>query len=335
MIRLKGFLRTGLHLARFACGYLAYARTGVCAPSSFLSMRQLFCLTNGRFNDSMALANRWLHEARPAQATCGILGELSAADVAAARREIDRNGFCVFPQRLDAELCHALRSFALDTPLRIVGDQQTGPTFKRYDPDHPVAVKYDCEQQTLLECEAAQQVVFDPGLREIAQAYFRAEPVQDLAAMWWSTAAGAGPSSAAAQLYHFDMDRLKFLKFFVYLTEVDTDTGPHCYIARSHRRKPAPLLRLDRIPDDEMFRHYRREEEVEITGPIGTVAAVDTRGFHKGKPLQRGHRLMLQVEFATDLFGCSYPRLRLNERFGSFARTAIQRHPYTYCNYVT
>ena len=91
-----------------------------------------------------------------------------------------------------------------------------------------------------------------------------------------------------AQLYHFDMDRPQFLKLFFYLTDVTPDTGPHCYVRASHRERPAALWRDGRHADDEVLALYGRASEVEITAPRGTLIAVDTSGFRKGKPLIRG-----------------------------------------------
>ena len=47
----------------------------------------------------------------------------------------------------------------------------------------------------------------------------------------------------------------------------------------------------------------------ELTGPAGTVMAVDTADLHKGQPPVSGDRCVLQVEFATSLFGATidYP----------------------------
>ena len=102
------------------------------------------------------------------------------------------------------------------------------------------------------------------------------------------------------------MDRFRFVKFFVYLTDVDTNNGPHCYVRGSHLRKPRVLLRDERILDDEIASHYKPENMVELTGPTGTILAVDTRGFHKGKPLVERDRLILQIQFADSLFGQNY-----------------------------
>ena len=48
-----------------------------------------------------------------------------------------------------------------------------------------------------------------------------------------------------AQLYHFDLDRPKWLKFFIYLNDVENlDHGPHSYIKNTHKvfAKPYKIL---------------------------------------------------------------------------------------------
>jgi hypothetical protein len=143
--------------------------------------------------------------------------------------------------------------------------------------------------------------------------------------MWWSRPFHGKASTEAAQLYHFDMDRIKFLKFFFYLTDVTPETGPHCYVRGSSKRKPAPILRDGRISDEEIDRHYPKADLVEICGGTGSIIAVDTRGWHKGKALTQGERLLLQFEFTNSMFGQNYPRTHLSKdtspSFLEFVRT--------------
>ena len=106
----------------------------------------------------------------------------------------------------------------------------------------------------------------------------------------------------------------------------------HCYVAGSQRAGAGASELLSRgyvrIPDEDMQKHYPPEAFVEITGPRGTIVAVDTRGFHKGKPLSTGERLLLQLEYADSLFGGTYARTPLRplaetglpERLAQFPR---------------
>ena len=135
------------------------------------------------------------------------------------------------------------------------------------------------------------------------------------------------PSSEAAQLFHFDMDRLKFIKFFIYLTDVDEEHGPHVYVARSHVRKPSLVRRDGRIVDEEILSAYGADAIVEITGPQGTILAVDTRGFHKGRAPEAGDRLMFQVEYANSLFGVPYNRICVGRDWSEAALEQLHDHP--------
>ncbi|HEX4461815.1 MAG TPA: hypothetical protein VIA18_27735, partial [Polyangia bacterium] len=67
--------------------------------------------------------------------------------------------------------------------------------------------------------------------------------------------------------------------------------------------RPAQLWVDGRLPDEAIARGYGADRMRELTGPRGTIIAVDTSGFHKGKPLVAGHRLMFQLEFTNSFFG--------------------------------
>jgi hypothetical protein len=148
-------------------------------------------------------------------------------------------------------------------------------------------------------------------MRVVADAYLNCEASFAGVAMWRSLAFGSEPSSEAAQQFHSDRDHLQFLKFFIYLTDVTEDTGPHVYVRGSHRVRPQELRRDVRFTDDEVLACYDRNAIIEQCGPRGTVLAVDTSGLHKGKLPERNERLMLQFEFASSLFGTNAPRLVL------------------------
>ncbi|MCC7460196.1 MAG: phytanoyl-CoA dioxygenase family protein [Proteobacteria bacterium] len=112
-------------------------------------------------------------------------------------------------------------------------------------------------------------------------------------------------------MFHFDMDRIKFLKFFLYLTDVTPQNGPHCYVEKSHRNLPTELRRDGRFKDEEIIRSFGKDSVLELCAPKGTLFAIDTRGLHKGIPLESGNRLIFQIEFANSMFGQSYPQLKI------------------------
>jgi hypothetical protein len=202
------------------------------------------------------------------------------------------------------------------------------PSLAVFDPTDVHAVRYDLDEADVVCSLAAQRLLADESLLALAQEYLGAAPVQDMVAMWWSAAAEERPSSAAAQLYHFDLDRLRFLKVFVYLSDVDDSAGPHSYVRGSHRRTP-PMFRADRRFNDAEVDDAFAGAPVAITGRRGTVFLADTRGLHKGLPLVHGHRLVFQMEYTTSLFGQAVRRLALPDVAPELV-SVVTRFPHTY-----
>lgn len=147
--------------------------------------------------------------------------------------------------------------------------------------------------------------------------------------MWWSFPWPGGPSTEIAQLFHEDRDHPAFLKFFLYLTDVDEGDGPHVYVRGSHDEHRRALRADRRFSDDEVARHYPSGDLVTVCGPRGTLFAADTKGLHKGLPPVAGARLVFQLEFSTTLFGAPYERLAGVDRTPPLA-AALAAHPHTY-----
>jgi len=68
---------------------------------------------------------------------------------------------------------------------------------------------------------------------------------------------------------------------------------------------PAQLLSRGyaRLEDEEVTPFYPRDTWKTMAAPRGVILLEDTRGLHKGLPLVRDHRLMLQFEYAASMFG--------------------------------
>ena len=119
--------------------------------------------------------------------------------------------------------------------------------------------------------------------------------------MWWTFKSNNSiGSSEAAQLYHYDLDHIKWLKVFIYLTDVGNEDGPHVYIPKSHisGNKNYKLLErgYSRVNDDEMSK-FQKIEPKRVTGPAGSIIIGDTKCFHKGSPVISNPRLVLQPTF--------------------------------------
>lgn len=158
----------------------------------------------------------------------------------------------------------------------------------------------------LMTFEEMYLLASDPVFTSIVHSYLGVPPIFDVPVAFLNSTvklASHADYSKVAQLYHHDMDRLSFVKLFIYLTDVDLESGPHTLLAGTHRKRPSRMWRSGRFSDKEITKAGLFSQEVKITGPAGTVFLVDTSALHKGShPIARP-RLMAQVEYSNCLFG--------------------------------
>lgn len=338
-------IRFCLDILRLAAGLLRYWRSGVTPAGAYQAMIRLFCVSGGRSNDFLAGVMRLIHPPVLPSTGTGVLGDLDATRLGQITGQLRERGFYVFDSCLPAALCERLRNYALECPSEVRADEIPSPeagTRRPYGADRaaPRAIRYEFTQQDLLLNQDVQQLMADPSLLALTQSYFGSSPCADVLDLWWHTAYSDRPSSAAAQFYHFDMDRIKWLKFFIYLTDVEAHNGPHSFIAGSHRTGgiPAELLRKGyaRLTDEEAHRHYDPADFIEFVGRQGTVIAEDTRGLHKGKHVESGDRLVLQIQFSDSLFGGAYPKALLPEtaKLAVPLQDAMSAHKSVYRNFL-
>jgi hypothetical protein len=314
----NGFFRDVLEDARrirtLARGLMSFSRTGQTPDDAYHSLIWLHCRTNGRSNDILHAFARRRYRPATLPAANGVLGDLTTAQVELTAAEIRETGSARFPQLLSPEICQRLVDLSLRTEAVVTPAREGYPKRAVYDRAHPMAEGFKFEEWLLMPNTDIQRLIADPSVLALAQAYLGCLPVLSAVSLWWSTSARFASSAQAdlAQMYHFDMDHIKWLKIFFYLTDVTPQNGPHCFIARSHRagRQPRELLKRGyvRISDSDLESRYPKEDRIEFTGPQGSIFAVDTRGFHKGVSPQTGDRLVLSLEFADSLFGGSYAR---------------------------
>jgi hypothetical protein len=182
---------------------------------------------------------------------------------------------------------------------------------------NPVAEKYAVTTDATVQNATVRELMLDRGLLRMAQAYCGSVPTIDIVIAWFSFPQPHA-SHQAGQLFHFDLDRVRWLKAFLLLTDQDAETGAHVYVPGSqadHGIDKALLARgYARLEDDEVAPHQPRDTWKVMEGRKGVILLEDTRGLHKGLPLVRDHRLMLQFEYAQTMFGhpCELARVPLS-----------------------
>jgi hypothetical protein len=159
---------------------------------------------------------------------------------------------------------------------------------------------------TALHCPAINKLQSDPVLLAIAAKYLQQKPVHQGSLLWWSFPGERTYQqlSSNGQLFHYDLDDYRFLKFFFYLTDVDEESGPHLCVRGSHNRKKlSHLIFRKRETDEDIIKYYGLESLVTVYGKAGFGFVEDGFCFHKGVPPTHKNRLILQIEFATTDYG--------------------------------
>jgi hypothetical protein len=145
-----------------------------------------------------------------------------------------------------------------------------------------------------LACPHLLALANSAPLVRLAAHYIGCKPTISAIGLRWSyPQAGTG---RGLQGFHRDCDDWRFVKVFVYLTDVDDAAGPHVYVSGTHKEHCS--MRLQPYSDDEIARQYGRPRIASVTGPAGTGFAVDTCGIHKGLVPTQKPRLLLQIQYS-------------------------------------
>ena len=193
-------------------------------------------------------------------------------------------------------------------------------------------IRFFYDKRLLYESRLLSDISADPVLKGIAQSYLGTSSLNCLRTGWMSIGRPTVQSSlrsAAAQEFHFDYDALRFLKVFIFLSEVGSGSGPHQFYEGSHSKLPFLEKQLKRIPvnirvsSSQLNDLYGVDALKTFEVPMGSVLIEDTTGFHRGNPLLDGRvRDMLQLFYYdyrfSDLIEGSPSKSRLGRLVDKF-----------------
>ena len=187
---------------------------------------------------------------------------------------------------------------------------------QKFDPKNPKAVLYEVDSNFLINQRIIQKILLKNDIYDLGQKYFNTEPFLDHVSLSISTNFNKEPDGEAAQLYHFDLDKPKWLKFLTYINDVNLDNGPHCFIKKTHKNNAIPFsLRSKgyvRINDQNQKIKNLINNEVKIIGKAGTSIIEDTKGLHKGSIVLSGYRVLLNIQINSSMFGSPFKKMKFN-----------------------
>lgn len=286
-------------------GAFAFAEKGELPMFAHTDRVMLSAITGGAYSE---LVHELVKAARPWDPAADRTGFLGLEDETRLEKTIETltaEGYQLCDRRLDDAAIQTLLRFCTDAPAEAVPASADVKGTRRVDLANSRADGYQIDPQASLDHPEVQKILADPSFMSIAGRYFGCTPVLGMVVLRWSLPSERTPSDDLAQLYHWDDDWVRWLKFFIYLTDVDENSGPHVYVRGSHRpgSKPRELLNrgYSRIPDPDIEAHYPAEDIISVVAPRGSVLVGDTRCWHKGQHPVSGNRLILQINFADTL----------------------------------
>lgn len=202
-----------------------------------------------------------------------------------------------------------------------------------------VFYSYLTDQELKQDSEIVQKLVLNNQIKTIVANYFKSTPY-----LVGLTSFITNPKKIKdftnldihfnAQMYHFDYSHLKFLKVFVFLSDVENEKdGAHCFVEGSHRsfrKYPKekkyfydPGLKkigsnyYGNIKKEWVENNYEQGKIKKFCYPKGTILIEDTYGLHRGSECLTNQRKVLQLYFSiSNLSGGwltdSQPTLAIN-----------------------
>ena len=231
----------------------------------------------------------------------------SQSDVAGAVATLEKNGYAVSSNKLTAKLpMDELQFQSKDKTSQPLSGKVLLEAMEQNNPDKLAGTYWLKDQNTAAQMPEFARIAFDPYILSVVSGYLGCTPIHVQTNLWFSFAGEQDHKTLSrnAQFFHQDKEFVKFIKVFIYLNDVTTENGPHCYIEGSHidELNQHGIPYSTRLSDEQVLGIYGEDKLRIVEGEAGTIIFGDTVAAHKGLPLKKGSRLMLQLEYAASLY---------------------------------
>lgn len=256
---------------------------------SFLARKLYTALHRAQVNTrspaNRRLLNRVIAMTLPPRLACSEQGEKHLG-------ELERDGFTRLGKPFDEAALRRLKQ-SLSTKLCVDAWHIERGMFRLED------TPAETNNARLVGVESIPEslaIANDPNILSIVSHYLGCRPTIEHILAWWSIA--GRPAPIEEQFFHRDNPSVRFLKLFVYLSDVSDTDGPHVFIRGSQRTNEL-LAPSRRFKDQDVFALAGKDRVVRFTGSFGTAFLEDTFGLHRGEVPQTSDRLIFQVTYST------------------------------------
>lgn len=210
-------------------------------------------------------------------------------------------GYCEMPDIINEKDADELK----DTLSKMTCFDPWRPNLEKFRIENAPKEVHTAQIENILSIPRLIEIANNPIALEICERYFGCKPIIDSIQAWWSLPGHERPEQA--ENLHRDNDGIRFLKYFIYLTEVTEESGPHIFVESSHTTSKG--LDIRRYEDTEVEILFNKDKFRKFTGKKGLSFLEDTYGFHKGQPAKTQKRLLLQIRYSI------MPTIFLNKNY--------------------
>ena len=223
-------------------------------------------------------------------------------------------GYCEMPDIITVQEADELK----DILSKMYCFDPWRPNLEKFKIENTPKEVHTAQIENILSIPQLLEIANNPIALEVCERYFGCKPIIDSIQAWWSLPGHEKPEQA--ENLHRDNDGIRFLKYFIYLTEVTEESGPHVFVESSHVISKG--LEIRRYEDNEVEVLFGKDKFKKFIGKKGVSFIEDTYGFHKGQPAKTERRLLLQIRYAI------MPTIFLNKNYISKTDTLNQFDTY-------
>ncbi len=291
-------------------GLAASSRVGHTPEVSHLAFIRMYCKTNGIFQEIMAAFSAQSNPKMDTNIQRSMFKAVIRSDLVKALSNLNIDGYTVWPELLQERFINEfIAASCQQSQWSLISESDITSFFygNIADCKHPYV---KASKKLNLNDALLKQIAYDGKLKLVVDSYLGYSSILRSAQLWITRVSPTNAaSSEAAQMYHYDLDTVKWLKVFIYLSDVDIDAGPHCALPGTHlpyTKHPTLLSKLySRLNDEELFAVQSQEPRV-FTGKTGTIIIGDTKAYHKGLPVKCGERVLVQLLYSCSNFSLSF-----------------------------
>ena len=273
-------------------GLIASERVNHTPEQSQFAAIRMYCKTNGLIQELLSMMHGETDDDSAVNLYSSYFSNVGNQEIVNSLYSLYNGGYTVWPEPLKSITINDLSNIQwMDRKWNLVLEEEQTTVFNgciRKCQKHFVKASTNLD----ITDKNLARIANDQKLKAVIDSYLGNRSTLRSANLWITKPSERNiASSEAAQMFHYDLDTFKWLKVFIYLSNVDKESGAHCALPGTHipgTKHPNLTAKLySRITDDELD-YYQSEKPVIFSGQAGTIIIGDTKAYHKGLPTKKG-----------------------------------------------